>query len=200
MSRNNNLPYISDHALNKADHEAIVYRDAAGNRIRLTAADFSSREEFEKWKAWSDADYAEIERGDRQYYAHKLPLHDQDFPTPSAEQEILDTIERIENEKADERYLVRALACLTETQRRRFVLHYVGRLSKVEIANLEGVTESAVRKSIADAHEKISVFNCKHSMNMGSKMGDFSVLSERGRNPITNLENLIYSVKGTKPV
>ena len=60
MSQKKNLPYVSDHTLNKSDPEAIVYRDADGNLIRLTEADFASREEYEKWKAWSDEDYAEI--------------------------------------------------------------------------------------------------------------------------------------------
>ncbi len=46
----------SIYSLNKKDSNAIVYKDAEGNIIRLTRQDFSTGEEFEKWKAWSDAD------------------------------------------------------------------------------------------------------------------------------------------------
>lgn len=38
----------SDFALNKKDPEAIVYIDAAGTLTRLTSADFSSIEEFQR--------------------------------------------------------------------------------------------------------------------------------------------------------
>jgi len=45
----------------------------------------------------------------------------------------------------------RALGCLTPTDRRRFVYHYLGKISKSDIARREGVTEGAVRKSIERA-------------------------------------------------
>ncbi len=51
----------SDYALNKQDQDSIIYISVNG-RIRLTRADFSSEEEFLKWKAWSDADYHQTER------------------------------------------------------------------------------------------------------------------------------------------
>ena len=52
----------SDYALNKKDPDAIVYIDAAGTLTRLTLADFSSPEEFQRWKAWSDESYHQIEK------------------------------------------------------------------------------------------------------------------------------------------
>ena len=51
----------SEYALNKYDQDSIIYISVSG-RIRLTRADFSSEEEFLKWKAWSDADYHETKR------------------------------------------------------------------------------------------------------------------------------------------
>ena len=42
----------SDYALNKMAPDAIVYMDATGEVTRLTQADFSSLEEFQRWKAW----------------------------------------------------------------------------------------------------------------------------------------------------
>ena len=47
----------SDYALNKKDPDAIVCKSSTGVHIRLTRLDFSSQEEFEKWKQWSDDDY-----------------------------------------------------------------------------------------------------------------------------------------------
>ena len=44
----------SDYALNKKDPSAIVYIDAFGTLTRLTPADFSGPEEFQRWKAWSE--------------------------------------------------------------------------------------------------------------------------------------------------
>ena len=51
----------SDYALNKKDPDAIVYIDAAGTLTRLTLADFSGPEEFQRWKVWSDESYHQME-------------------------------------------------------------------------------------------------------------------------------------------
>ena len=52
----------SDYALNKKDPDAIVCKSATGIHIRLTRADFSSAEEFEKWKRWSDENYTPLRK------------------------------------------------------------------------------------------------------------------------------------------
>lgn len=57
----------SDYALNKKDPYAIVCKSATGIHIRLTRADFSSAEEFEKWKRWSDENYHAIEKADHRH-------------------------------------------------------------------------------------------------------------------------------------
>lgn len=54
----------SDYALNKQDRDAIVCGSVTGVHIRLTRSDFSSEEEFQKWKAWSDWDYHTNANGD----------------------------------------------------------------------------------------------------------------------------------------
>ena len=43
----------SDYALNKKDATAIVYIDADKHIKRLTHEDFSSEEEFLRWKSWA---------------------------------------------------------------------------------------------------------------------------------------------------
>lgn len=39
-------------ALNKKDQDAIVFTDANGEIIRLTSADFESKDTFRRWKSW----------------------------------------------------------------------------------------------------------------------------------------------------
>ena len=189
MSKKKNLPYVSDHTLNKADPEAIVYRDADGNLIRLTEADFASREEYEKWKAWSDEDYAEIEKGDRQYYAHKCPLFDQDCPSPSVEEVFFGTSERHRRESEEEKTVAAFLKQLTPIQKRRFVMYFGQRMTLQEIAYVEGVGFQRVAVSIEQCRKKASIFICKQSVNKRGKIRVFSVLGERGQNPPQNLEN-----------
>ena len=189
MSQKKNLPYVSDHTLNKSDPEAIVYRDADGNLIRLTEADFASREEYEKWKAWSDEDYAEIEKGDRQYYAHKRPLFDQDCPIPSVEEVFFGRSERRQRESEEEKIVAAFLKQLTPIQRRRFIMYFGQRMTLKEIARIEGVGFPRIEESIDQCRKKASIFICKLSVNEGVKMRDFFVLGERGQNPPQNLEN-----------
>ena len=191
MSRKRNLPYVSDHTLNKDEPDAIVYRDADGNLIRLTEADFASRAEFEHWKAWSDDDYAEIEKGDRQYNAHKRPLFDQDCPSPSAEETLFGIAERRQRESEEEKIIADFLEQLTPTQERRFVMYFGQRMTLKEIATVEGVGFPRIAASIDQCRKKASEFICKYSVNEGVKMTDFLVLGERGQNPPQNLEKLI---------
>ncbi|MCI9193916.1 MAG: hypothetical protein HFE92_11160 [Acutalibacter muris] len=47
----------SDYALNKKNPGAIVFKTATGAFLRLRRDNFSSEEEFQKWKDWSDEDY-----------------------------------------------------------------------------------------------------------------------------------------------
>ena len=61
----------SDYVINKLDTDAIVCRSVTGQLLRITREDFSSDEEFEKWKLWSDSDYHETELRDRAYSDRK---------------------------------------------------------------------------------------------------------------------------------
>ena len=54
---------------------AIIYISVSGH-IRLTRADFSSEEEFLKWKAWSDADYHEREKSGRSFNDNRVDLNE----------------------------------------------------------------------------------------------------------------------------
>ena len=61
-----------DYARNKADPEALVYRDRNSQIYRLTEFQFKNQEEFEKWKNISDESYHRISNGDSRYYKHKV--------------------------------------------------------------------------------------------------------------------------------
>lgn len=81
----------SDYALNKQNRNAIVCGSVTGVHIRLTRSDFSSEEEFQKWKAWSDWDYHTTEKAGRAYHDNRLPLADWAVPSaPSAEELLLE--------------------------------------------------------------------------------------------------------------
>ena len=47
----------NDYFINKREADSIVCKSVTGTYIRLTREDFSSEEEFQKWKEWSDKDY-----------------------------------------------------------------------------------------------------------------------------------------------
>lgn len=72
----------SDYALNKQDRDAIMCGSVTGVHIRLTRSDFSSEEEFQKWKAWSDRDYHTAEKAGRAYYDNRLPWRIGPSPAP----------------------------------------------------------------------------------------------------------------------
>ena len=65
----------SEYALNKHDQDSIIYISVSGH-IRLTRADFSSEEEFLKWKAWSDEDYHEREKSGRSFNDNRVALNE----------------------------------------------------------------------------------------------------------------------------
>ena len=64
----------SDYALNKKDPDAIVFKTAAGVFVRLRQEDFSSEEEFHKWKAWSDEDYHTMDIENNTYWKHTVNI------------------------------------------------------------------------------------------------------------------------------
>lgn len=65
---------VTDYAINKANSDAIVYRDAYGTVTQLTRTDFSSEEEFLFWKGFSDENYHDIEKEDHLYADHVVSL------------------------------------------------------------------------------------------------------------------------------
>lgn len=150
----------SDYALNKKDPEAIVCKSSTGVHIRLTRLDFASPEEFEKWKAWSDGDYHEIERQDHIYHNHVLTVEELAgivLATLSPEEEVMDRQDRMERERLYLQLKDGLEICLTPTQRRRLWLYLEG-LTEDNIAKAEGVRQQSISECLQVALKKLKNF------------------------------------------
>ena len=148
----------SDYALNKIDPEAIVYIDASGVLTRLTLADFSSPEEFQRWKMWSDESYRQIENAGIAFSKHTLSLSslsEKATTTQSPEDTLMETLEQQEREEMRCLLMEGLENCLTPAQRRRLWLHCVEGLTVRQIACLEHTSHQNIVKSIKAAKKKI---------------------------------------------
>lgn len=164
----------SDYSLNKQDPEAIVCKSVTDIHIRLTRYDFSSPEEFETWKRWSDEDYHEIERQDHIYHNHVLALDalaDVVLDVLSPEEEITDRQDRMEREQVYQAIRNALETQLTPAQHRRLWLYYVEDLTIEEIAGRDHIRHQNVSKRIHAAKKILKNFLEKWVQNR-YKTGD----------------------------
>ena len=152
----------SEYALNKHDQDSIIYISVSGH-IRLTRADFSSEEEFLKWKAWSDEDYHEREKSGRSFNDNRVDLNeclDVIGTVQSAEDEFFSKLIEADMQAVKkaltERRLAELRSILNAKQYRRIWMYCAEEKSVTEIAKLEGVTKASVSRSLARAIKKIS--------------------------------------------
>ena len=159
----------SEYAQNKREKDSIIYISVNG-RIRLTRADFSSEEEFLRWKQWSDEDYYETERQGRGYYDNGVPLDENisaagaaDISAAGAAESAEDTyfrelladeIEAARKALCQER-MAKVKALLTARQYRRIWMYLAEGKSITEIAKAEGLSKASVSRSIAAALHKL---------------------------------------------
>jgi DNA-directed RNA polymerase specialized sigma subunit len=151
----------SDYALNKKDASAIVYIDSNGNIIRLTCEDFTSEDEFEKWKAWSDESYHTIEKCDHVHSNHTISIEgvtEGSVIAPAVETTLVLEQERQEREHLRVEQMAQIKAHLSETQFRRLWLYCVEGKNTHEIARLEQTSHQAISKSISGAIKKVFRF------------------------------------------
>ena len=151
----------SEYALNKHDQDSIIYISVSG-RIRLTRVDFSSEEEFLKWKAWSDADYHQTEKEGRSFNDNRVALDDYlDVvgAVQSAEDEFFSELLKadVQAEEKDlrEKRLAALKAVLNAKQYRRIWMYLAEGKSITEIARAEGLSKASVSRSIAAALRKL---------------------------------------------
>ena len=151
----------SEYAQNKREKDSIIYISVNG-RIRLTRSDFSSEEEFLRWKQWSDEDYYETERQGRGYYDNGVPL-DENISEAGAVEAAGDGyfrglmaagIETARKALCQER-IARVKALLTARQYRRIWMYLAEGKSITEIARAEGLSKASVSNSIAAALRKL---------------------------------------------
>ena len=148
----------SDYALNKVAPDAIVYTDSNGILIRLTPDDFSSLEEFLRWKVWSDEDYHATENEDHIFSNHKSSLSDQSTAVQSPEDTMVEAQEEWERQELCRLLMAGLDSCLTSTQHRRLWLHCVHQLTMRQIAQTENANFQNVAKSISAAKKKLQKF------------------------------------------
>ena len=145
----------SIYTLNKKDPEAIVYTDADKHIIRLTRADFDTEADFLKWKAWSDENYHDEEKGDHVEDNHTAPLDEKAGAADGPEVIIEQRIEKQAQERYTAETVIRIKGQLTEKQFRRLWLYCVGGLTQQQIAEAEEVGQRRISTSITGAIKKI---------------------------------------------
>ena len=148
----------SSYALNKKDHNAIVYMDANEAIIRLTREDFTNEEEFLKWKVWSDEDYHTEDNRDVVEDKHNVSI---DTLTEAALSiPAIDVVMDRQHEKSARRKMASAMVSqirdkLTETQFRRLWMYLVDGMTIDKIGKIEGISHQNISKSIGSAMKKI---------------------------------------------
>ena len=151
----------SDYALNKEAPDAIVYQDAYDNIEPLTREQFSSAEEFLKWKKWSDENYHEQEKKNNIAEKHTVPLSDvpeAKVAEPSHEAQIEEAEAEAERLEKVKRLLREVQDVISEKQFRRLWMWHVDGMTEEEIAQIEGIRQQNVSKSIQAALKTI----CEH--------------------------------------
>lgn len=150
----------SDYALNKTDPDAIVFKTATGAYIRLHREDFSSEEEFDRWKGWSDEDYRVVDVQNNAYTKQTVSLEGapEQAGALSPEQLLIEQYDQLDREQFC-RLLVEGInTCLSEPQRRRLLKYYFEGQTEVEIAAAEKVSQSKIAESIWRAKENLKKF------------------------------------------
>ncbi len=150
----------SDYALNKTDPDAIVFKTAAGAYIRLRREDFSSEEEFLRWKGWSDEDYRVVDVQNNTYGKQTVSLEGipEQAGSLSPEQLLIEQYDQLDREQFCRLLLEGINTCLSETQRRRLLKFYFEGLTQTEIANAENVAQQNIAESLWRSIEKLKKF------------------------------------------
>ena len=152
----------SIYALNKKDPDAIVYPSANGKLIRVTREDFPSEEEFLAFKKWSDENFHEEEKLDHREANHVLSADDLSeaaLAVPAADVLMERQHERAEKRRIASNMVVKLKDKLTDTQFRRLWMYHVDGKTEEEIAEIEGVAQQQISKSIIAAEKKIKKFS-----------------------------------------
>ena len=150
------------YSINKKNPDAVVYKFANGEVSRITREDFATEEEFLAFKAWSDEDFHTEDK--REVLAGIRQVSIEDISEAALAVPAVDVVmERQQQRAAQHRkasdMVVQLKDKLTETQFRRLWMYYVDGKTEQEIADVEGVDQQRISKSILAAKKKIKKFN-----------------------------------------
>lgn len=154
----------SIYALNKKDPDAIVYPSANGKFIRVTREDFPNEEEFLAFKKWSDENFHEEEKLDHREANHILSVDDLSeaaLAVPAADVIMERQHESAEKRKIASDMVVKLKDKLTDIQFRRLWMYCVEGKTEQQIAEIEGVDQQRISKSILAAKKKIKKFSAE---------------------------------------
>ena len=153
----------SDYAINK-NAAGIVYR-FNGQTVEVTKTAYieenpgKTEADFQELKTLSDSMFHEEDLADTKYAKRHGPLFDTDMPTlitASPEEGFIERADMRAVRKATRQLL--GSGNLTETQERRFRMHFFKGQSLREIAAQEGTSHIVVRASIQQATKKLKLF------------------------------------------
>ena len=149
------------YSINKKNPDAVVYKFANGEESRITRADFATEEEFLAFKAWSDEDLhiedkREVLAGIRQVSIEDIS--EAAIATPAVDVVMEHQLQRSEQRRKISELVVQLKDKLTETQFRRLWMYCVDGKTEQQIAEIEGVDQQRISKSILAAKKKIKKF------------------------------------------
>lgn len=149
---------LSIYALNKKDPDAVVYPSVTGKPIRVTRDDFDSEEEFLAFKAWSDENFRTEDNRDVVEGKRHVSIDDISeaaFAVPAVDKVMEQHLDRTEERRQASEMVVKLKDKLTETQFRRLWMYHIDGKTESEIAEIEGVAQQQISKSIKAAEKKI---------------------------------------------
>jgi len=156
----------SEYATNR-NKTGIIYRFVEST-VEIDVQDFLqscpelTEQDFLYWKQVSDQMYLEEKRASWRESNRNVCLHctlkDAALTVQSAEDSYFQGLEEVKINTQRKTLLSlakQAINSLSDTQRRRFILHAVHQLSYREIAQVEGVSPQSVHRSVQEAKAKI---------------------------------------------
>ena len=132
-------------------------RDADGNLICLTCADFTDEAEFRRWKRWSDQDFHAEDKSDVEESDHTTSMgkvSEASLAVPNEEALAAERQVREDQIRYAEAAVSGIRSILTGAQFYRLRQYCIEGKTESEIAEAEGVTQQAVSKSLVSALKK----------------------------------------------
>ncbi len=172
----------SDYAANKYS-DSIVYKSVTG-AYELTEEQFlrenpsETPQAYQRWKIWSNHNYLDMLRKDIEERKHTVPWDELEDTllvcAAISEDEAFKEVERQNDPTPTLKEAYGILnSCLTEIQKRRFLLFILERKNEREIALLEGVNQSSVSRSLIAAQKRINRYVSKNFEELCIERPDF---------------------------